>query len=249
MVNANAKVADITTLLDGRVKIMQPQEGLRAGLDAVMLAASVPARAGEHVLDVGCGTGAAGLCVMARARGVTLSGLDIQPDLIEFACASAELNGWAAVTHFYVGDVRDKTQLPSDTYDHALCNPPYMQEGAWYESPNPVRQKQMGNTSGDAKLCDWIDCLQRVVKPHGSVSLVHRADHMDRLIQALGTRFGGLEIWPLYPRVGVAASRVIIRALKNRKSPLTLHAGLVLHEANGDFSVAADNVLRRGQGF
>lgn len=234
---------DETTVLGGRVKLRQPMQGLRAGLDAVMVAAACPAKAGEHVADIGCGTGAAGLCVVARAQGVRLTGLDIQEPLTQCAQAGAVLNGWGDACTFVTGDVRDKTVLPPDHFDHAVCNPPYMQEGAWYESPDPVRKKQMGKSEGDARLADWIDCLQRIVKPQGSVSIIHRADHMDKIVQALGTRFGGLEIWPLHPHAGEAASRVVVRALKNRKSPMVLHAGIVLHEADGAWTKRADAIL------
>ncbi|NBX65850.1 MAG: methyltransferase domain-containing protein [Proteobacteria bacterium] len=235
---------DETTVLGGRVKLWQPKAGLRAGLDAVMVAAAVPAAAGDHVLDIGCGSGAAGLCVMARVSGIRLTGLDIQKELVTCAQKSAELNGWQDACRFIEGDVRDKGLLPPDAFDHAVCNPPYMQEGAWYESPDPIRKKQMGKSEGDARLCDWVDCIQRVLKPEGSISFIHRADHMDKLIQALGTRFGGIEIWPLYPRAGEDANRVVIRALKNRKSPMMLHQGVVLHEADGSWTREADTVLR-----
>ena len=65
-------------LLDGRVLLRQPSDGLRAGLDAVMLAAHVPARPGEKVLELGCGSGAALLCLLARVPG--LEGIGIERD-------------------------------------------------------------------------------------------------------------------------------------------------------------------------
>ena len=43
--------------LGGRLSIWQPRDGYRAGVDPVLLAASVPARAGQSVLELGCGTG------------------------------------------------------------------------------------------------------------------------------------------------------------------------------------------------
>ena len=55
--------------LGGRISIVQPRRGHRAGSDAVFLAASVPARAGDRVLDVGAGVGVAGLCLLTRAGG------------------------------------------------------------------------------------------------------------------------------------------------------------------------------------
>ncbi len=244
MANANRNDVDTTTVLGGRVSLVQPMHTLRAGLDAVMVAGAVPAKTGEHVIDLGCASGAAGFCVMARVPQIRLTGFDIQPGLIDCALQSAALNGWQDACDFITGDVRDKTALPSDGFDHVVCNPPYMQEGAWSESVDPARQKQMGKTAGDATLQEWIDCMQRIVKPHGSVSIIHRADHLDKVLQAMGTRFGGIEIWPLYPRTGEDANRVIMRALKNRKSPSVLHAGLILHETDGAFTKQADAILR-----
>jgi tRNA1(Val) A37 N6-methylase TrmN6 len=241
MDNANTVKTDQTTILGGRVKLLQMQAGLRAGLDAVILAAAVPAKAGEKILDVGCGTGAAGFCVAARVPGIHLTGFDIQNDLLDLAKQSAALNGWRS--DFVCGDVRDKTALPVDSFDHALCNPPYMQPGTWYDTPDAVRSKQLGKKEGDALLADWIDCLQRVVKPSGSVSIIHRADHADKIIQALGSRFGGLEIWPLHPHAGEDANRIVIRALKNRKSPAIFHPGIILHSPNGSWTGEANAVL------
>jgi tRNA1(Val) A37 N6-methylase TrmN6 len=237
MPNANT---DETTILGGKVRLIQPLHGLRAGLDAVMVAAACPAVAGDHVLDLGCGTGAAGLCVRARVD-VRLSGMDIQPDLVMLAAQNVTLNGWQA--EYAIGDVRDKTRLPSDHFDHAVCNPPYNQPGTWYDTPDAVRSKQLGKKEGDAQLADWIGCLQRVIKPQGSVSLIHRADHADKIIQALGTRFGAVEIWPLHPHAGEPASRVVLRARKYRKSPAVFHPGMVLHEADGTWTKAANAIL------
>lgn len=231
---------DETTLLGGRVRLLQTQDGLRAGLDAVMVAAAVPANAGESVLDLGCGTGAAGLCVRAR-EAIELTGLDIQPDLITLAAESVTLNGWHA--RFVIGDVRDKTALPPDHFDHAVCNPPYLQEGTWYDTPDAVRSKQLGKKEGDAALSDWVECLHRVLKPSGSLSIIHRADHADKIIQALGPRFGAMELWPLYPREGAVASRLVIRVLKGRKTPVKLHAGVILHEVDGRWTQRADDIL------
>lgn len=235
---------DESTVLGGRVRLLQMDAGLRAGLDAVMVAAACPASAGDGVLDLGCGTGAAGLCVRARVE-VTLTGLDIQPELIDLARQSAQLNGWDA--SFICGDLRDKSLLPADAFDHAVCNPPYNQPGQWYDTPDAVRSKQLGKKEGDAMLMDWIDCLQRVIRPHGSLAMIHRADHADRIIQALGTRFGALELWPLHPHKGEIASRLVIRALKNRKTPVKMYPGIVLHEMGGGWTQGVDDILTHGK--
>ncbi|HEY8964064.1 MAG TPA: methyltransferase domain-containing protein [Alphaproteobacteria bacterium] len=244
MHKANLEI-DESYLLSERVRLLQLKTGLRAGLDAVMLAASVPAKSGEKILDLGCGTGGAGLCVLGRVPDACLTGFDIQDDLIGLARQSAILNKWEC--DFIVGDVRDKSALPLDHFDHALCNPPYLQAGTWYDTPDQTRSKQLGKKDGDAVLQDWIDCLQRVIKPSGTISIIHRADHADKIIQALGTRFGGMEIWPLYPHEGEAASRIIIRALKNRKSPAIFHPGIILHTRDGLWTGEAKAILESAE--
>ncbi len=235
---------DQTTILGGRVKLLQSLAGFRAGLDAVFVAAAVPAKPGDHIADLGCAGGAAGFCVLARVENVQLTGMEIQPELAARAALNAALNGWEGRCRFINGDIRVKNLLPQDTFDHVLCNPPYLAAGAWSQSPDKGRAAALGaGAHEDAVLQDWVDCAQRIVKPGGSVTFIHRADHVDKLIQAFGTRFGGVQIWPLYPYAGEAANRVVIRALKNRKTPAIIHPGIILHEKGGAFSGAADGVL------
>ncbi|MEL6264223.1 MAG: methyltransferase, partial [Pseudomonadota bacterium] len=57
-------------LLGGRVGLTQPRQGYRAATDPVLLAAAVPAAAGETVLELGIGAGAAVLCLAARVPGL-----------------------------------------------------------------------------------------------------------------------------------------------------------------------------------
>ncbi|MCZ8088489.1 MAG: methyltransferase, partial [Rhodobacteraceae bacterium] len=81
--------------LMGRLRLLQPVKGYRAATDPVLLAAACPARAGETVLDLGCGAGAAGLCLATRVPGVVLAGLEVQPEYADLARRNADRNGVA----------------------------------------------------------------------------------------------------------------------------------------------------------
>jgi tRNA1(Val) A37 N6-methylase TrmN6 len=65
-------------LLGGRLRFSQPARGYRIAIDPVLLAAAMPARAGERVLDAGAGTGAASLCLAARVPECRIVGLELQ---------------------------------------------------------------------------------------------------------------------------------------------------------------------------
>ncbi len=63
---SSARPVSEDALLDGRLRLCQPAAGYRAAIDPVFLAAAVPGEAGSRVLDLGCGVGAAALCLLTR---------------------------------------------------------------------------------------------------------------------------------------------------------------------------------------
>ncbi len=235
-------------VLDKKVRLWQPAEGFRTSLDTVVLAAACPARDGDRVLDMGCGVGGAALCVQHRVPGCHITGVDIQADHIELARNNGLLNSGPGRFEFIEADIVSfNVPTPDRRFDQVICNPPYLDAGSHTPSPAAGRAAALGHLDEDVSVKSWIDSGFRLLLPGGSLTLIHRADALDRIIQALGRRFGALEIIPLWPRAGEAAKRVVVRAVKDRKTPATLHAGLVLHEANGDYTPAAQQVLRQGR--
>jgi tRNA1(Val) A37 N6-methylase TrmN6 len=237
---------DTIHVLNQRVALQQIAGGFRTSMDSVMLAAACPAKQGQSVLDLGCGVGSVGLCILERVADCTLSGIDIQEDHIEIAKKNAALNGVCDRAEFFTADIRT---LEMETFDHVVCNPPYLEDGAHLQSPSQAKARAMGHIERDIGIADWITCAWRHIKGQGSLTLVHAAGQTDDIIHALygasgGKRFGGVEIIPLWPRAGEPAKRVIIRCWKHRKSPAILHPGIVMHEANGAYTAAADAVLR-----
>lgn len=229
-------------VLGKQLRLLQPPEGFRTSIDAVLLAAACPAKEGESILDLGCGIGTAGLCVLTRIPGVNLTGIDIQGNHIDLAIQNAAANHLSDQCTFNISDIRDYT---SDRFNHVICNPPYLESGAHLRSPS--QEKATAKGLEDAALQDWLNCGHRNLKSGGSLTIIHRADHTDKIIHALGRRFGALQIIPLWPKAGQTAKRVIIRAIKDRKSPATLHAGLTLHQNNGEYTKEAENVLRNAE--
>lgn len=228
-------------VLNKRVRLLQPHDGFRTSLDSVMLAAACPARAGDHILDMGCGVGGAGLCVLMRVANTSLVGVDIQVDHIDLARKNIDLNDMQTRAGFSVSDIKDFSA--PNTFDHVICNPPYMEAGAHTASPS--RRKAVAHGHHDEiSLDDWLEAGFRALKSGGTLTMIHRADRTDKIILGLKNRFGAVEIIPLWPRAGENAKRVIIRAVKDRKTPAILHAGLILHEADGGYTRAADAILR-----
>jgi len=240
--------------LGGRVMMRQPCTGPRAGIDPVLLAAAIPARTGETVLDVGTGSGVVALCLLARIPGLRVVGLELDPHLAVLARDNADRNrdllGDGSAFDVREGNLRANgaAGLEPNAYDHVVANPPFVQPGRGTVPPDG--RKAAAHVETEASLDEWIDFCVRMARPRGSVTVVHRADRLDQVIARLHGRVGDVTIIPLWPRAGKPARRVIVQGLKGTSGVLTLHPGLILHrDGSRDFTEEADSILRRGAGL
>lgn len=260
-------------VLNKRLKLRHSATGFKTSMDSVLLAAACPAVEGDHILDMGCGVGGAGLCVLTRVAGAKLSGVEIQGEHAELARQNAEANNMAERAEFITADIQGFRR--EKAFHHIICNPPYLEAGKHLRSPSEEKATAMGGvaytphpTSGKAQapnlsypsplakgggvgggidnpvLKDWIDTAHFCLKSNGSFTMIHRADKIDKIILGMGKRFGALEIIPLWPKAGQDAKRVIVRAIKDRKTPTSLKAGLILHNEDGSYTDRTEHILR-----
>ena len=212
----------------------------------MFLAAAVPAEAHQLVLDVGCGAGAATLCLAARLTQCRIIGLELQRDLVRLASENVALNGMSARVSAIAGDLlQPPPRLSPGMFDHVMVNPPFIEEGRGTPAANPA--KTMATIESGANLGDWVRFAMAMVRGKGTVSFVHRADRIDGLLAHLAGRAGEITIFPLWPAAGRAASRILVRARKQVAAPARLLPGLILHEPDGRFTPAAEAVLRDGE--
>jgi len=248
MIEAAALRDDLTEdrILGGRVRLMQPRLGYRAATDPVLLAAAVPARPGETVLDLGCGVGAASLCLAARVPGLEVHGLELQADYAALARANAAANGAPLTAH--EGDAaRPPAALRSISFDHVMLNPPYHAREAAIASP--VASRDMANREGDLDVAGWVGAALRRLRPGGWITIIQRAERAPEILAALLGRAGEARLLPLQPRAGRDAKRVLIGARKGARGPFKLRAPLILHEGlherdEDDATEAARAILR-----
>lgn len=232
------------TLLGGRVRLRQPLSGYRAAIDPVLLAAAVPASPADTVLDIGCGVGAAALCLALRA-GCRVTGIEAQRDLVRLAGDNIGLNDLDGRVLVMEGDIlRPPPRLEPGSFPHVMANPPFLEARA--ASLPPHAGKAAANVEGEADLAAWVRFALAMARPKGSITLIHRADRLEQLLAQLSGRTGEIVVFPLWAGRDKPAKRIIIRTRKGVATPTRLTPGLVLHEADGRYTAAADAVLRGG---
>ena len=233
--------------LGGRLRLRQPVHGFRSGMDAMLLAAAVPARPGDSALELGCGAGAAILALGTRVPGLALAGLELQPDYAALARGNAALN--ALALEVLEGDVADPPPaLRSRAFDHVLLNPPYYDRAASTPAQDPGRDLAHG---GPAPLAAWLALAARRLRPGGTLALIQRTARLPEVLSALPATLGSAELLPLAPRAGHEPRLFLLRARKGGRAPFRLFSPLPLHDgppgADGkDFASWAVGVLRAG---
>ena len=236
--------------LGGRIEIVQYKTGHRGGSDAVFLAAAVPVRAGETVLDAGTGAGTAGLCLLARVPDIDVAGVEIDKSQCALARKNAERNGFSG--RFSVieadltapGKVLGTAGLVREGYDQVMANPPFYGKGSVRMAADASRAS--AHVMPDGELERWVRFLTTMAGPRATLTLIHHADYLCPLLELLKDRFGGLTIYPLFPRRGAPAARVIVQGRKNSRASTRLFPGLVLHQDGGAYTAEAEDVLRNG---
>lgn len=232
-------------LLDGRVRLYQPPAGYRVAIDPVLLAAALPAAPGDPVLDLGCGAGAAALCLMARVPEARVTGLELQAELAGLAARNATLNGRAEAFRVVQGDLlAPPPELAPGSFGQVMLNPPYVEAGRG--RPPAVPGKALATQEGEAELAAWLRAALTLLRPKGRLAVIHRADRLHEVLACLRGGAGEIRVFPLWPSAGRAARRVLVGARKGVATPSRLDPGLVLHDAEGRFTSEAEAVLRDG---
>ncbi|MFN4058499.1 MAG: tRNA1(Val) (adenine(37)-N6)-methyltransferase [Roseinatronobacter sp.] len=241
--------SDLTrdAFLGGLVRAWQPRVGYRAATDPVFLAASVPARAGQNVLELGCGVGVASLCLHARVPGLTLTGVEVQAEYAALARRNADANG--AVMQVVQADL---TALPPDlraqSFDHVIANPPY------YAPQGPAAQDAGRDRAlrEETPLALWLDVALKRARDGGCVTLIHLTERLPDLLTGLTPR-AAVMVLPLAARASRPARRVIVQARKGGRSPLVLLPPLVIHQGDshpgdGEYFTEPVRAIMRGAG-
>ncbi|SDN53799.1 tRNA1(Val) A37 N6-methylase TrmN6 [Lutimaribacter pacificus] len=233
--------------MGGRLRLWQPRRGYRAGVDPVLLAASVPGDV-QTVLDLGCGVGAAGLCLAARLPGVRVTGLEVQPPYAALARRNADETGLAF--DVVEGDLTDMPPpLRDRQFDQVIANPPYFRRDRSVPAQDATRETAMGET---APLEAWVRAAARRTRDRGHVTMIQRVERLPELLALFDRYLGSVALLPLVPRAGRDSQLVLIRGRKGGRAAFRLHAGIVMHDAPShqgdgeDYSPAIRAVLRDG---
>ena len=234
------------SFLGGGIRIWQPKKGYRAGIDPILLAASVNVSAGQKVLDLGCGVGTASFAIGYRVKNVELYGIEIQKVFADLADLNSKENG----IEFQVECAnisKLSSNITSKNFDHVIANPPYFDRKSSVRGINVSKEKSFGDTR---PISEWLKVAAKRAKPKGFVHFIVRSDRLMEIFTNMPNSLGSLVITPVISRKNENAKLTILHAKKNGRAGFIISSPIVLHPLKSDsrekYVPEVDKVLRNG---
>ena len=214
-------------------RIIQDPKRFCFGMDAVLLAGFAKVKPGEKVLDLGTGTGILPILLEARTKGVSFTGLEIQPESADMAARSVRLNHLENKVHIVNGDIREADRLfGAGSYHVVTSNPPYMTDLHGIKNPNEA--KAIARHEILCTLEDVVSQAAKLLAPCGRFYLVHRPFRLAEILTCLCSH--GLEpkrMRLVHSYEDREPNMVLIEALKGGRSGMTVEIPLIIFEKPG----------------
>jgi len=231
------------TVYQGRVHLVQPVQGFRAGTDSLLLAAALAGRAGGEALELGCGCGGALMPAAFRLPEMRFTGVELQPQMADLARLGAVRNGFGDRVTVEAGEASGWVQGHENRFDLVFANPPYFEPGRISE-PGEGKAEAYIET---LDLVGWVRAMVFAAKPRAPVVMVHRAAELARILAAMDRQTGEITVLPVASKPGDEARRVLVRGRKGlKRGPVRLLSPLVTHMEDGSASPALE-AIRRGE--
>ncbi len=237
--------ADPDRLSFASLVVRQPRRGYRFSIDSVLLADFAAPLCGGSVLDLGTGSGVV-LLLLARlcpglSRGV---GVEIQPELFEFASANIEANGLSGRIEAVLADFREKVPgAPAGSFDLVVSNPPYRPVGEGRR--NPDSGKEIARHEVACTMADLFRAAARFLSPKGrfaALGLPRRLPEMLVLASAAGIFAETLRF--VYPMPGRPANLLLFAGSRRKRGGPEVLPPLCVYAAPGRYSPETEAVFR-----
>ena len=239
------------SFLDGKLSLFQPKKGFRAGLDSVLLAASVNAKPGEKVLEIGAGVGTVLFCLMNRISGLEATGIEIMEEYHSLSLINAQKNKINA--NLILGDFFTYGNLKKEIFDQIFFNPPYYPVSNYKISDNKLLE--IAHIEYPGILKKMLTFALKRCKPYGYITLIHRPSRISDILSIFKNMAGDIKILPIVSSNSKNASRMIIRARKSAKGDTKLLNPLYLYKDSKkmgqkkQYTFEIQNILRNGYGL
>ena len=118
-------------------------------------------------------------------------------------------------------------------------NPPYFSPDKVLVSINSAKV----SSRYEYDISKWFLAAYKKLKPRGYLNFVFRSESLDLILSILYPKWGEIKIYPLWPKKNIKSKLMIVQAKKDVKAGVQILPGLVLHNNDGSYTKACNNIL------
>lgn len=233
MLKPNERIDDLQR---NHYQIIQDPGRFCFGMDAVLLSGFARAKEGEHVLDLGTGTGIIPILMEAKTKAEHFVGLEIQPESADMAARSVLLNHLEEKIQIVTGDIKEAGSIfGAASFDVVTSNPPYMTEHHGITNEN--EPKAIARHELLCSLEDVIREASKLLKPGGNFFMVHRPFRLaDILVLLRQYHLEPKRMRLVYPFADKEPNMVLIEANRGGRPRMTVEKPLIVYKKTGVYT-------------
>ncbi len=225
-----------TAICDGKVTCIQPRDGFRFSVDALLLSlfALEGAASRERFCELGAGCGVIA-AILARRPGVSGAVVEREPVMVECLAATLQENGLSGRVALHGTDLRTlRNTVPGGSFLSVVSNPPYFAVGRGrvdVAMPQAAARHELAGT-----MADFLSAARYLLRPRGRLHLIYPAVRLGECLQLLPEhKLLPTRLQLVHQRVNRRASHFLLEAAKSAGPELVVEAPRVVHagEAHG----------------
>ena len=234
----------IDEISNSRVRIFQKEKGYRFSIDAILLAHFVHLKKGDHIIDLGTGSGVIAIVMAQRKECAKVVGVDIQEELVDMAKRSVQLNNLEEKLVICLGDIRSIEALfDSKSFNVAVFNPPYIKLKSGRINLNG--QKSIARHEVNATLHDFLNAAAYVLRKSGRANIIYPATRMVELLSSM--RMSGIEpkrMRTVHSHGDSRAEFVLVEGVKSGREELEVMQPLFIYSEGSKYTEEMTCIFR-----
>lgn len=227
------------------INIIQKKDGFRFGVDAVLLANFTEIKKNNRVIDLCSGTGIIPFIIAGKTEASSITGIEIQNEMVEMANRSVKFNNLENRVDFINRDLKDIDFLKSiPKADVVTVNPPYKLCNSGIINPND--KIAIARHEIACNLEDVIIACKILLKDNKRMYMIHRPDRLADIIMLMRKhKIEPKRIQMIHPNTKKAPNIVLVEGQRDGGAFLKWEPPIYVYKDNGGYSEQIDRIYGR----
>ena len=225
------------------ISLLQPVQGYRFSLDALLLADFARLPVGASVADLGTGCGVIPLVLARKHQDARCVAIENNPDMAALASENVRANGLGDRIVIVADDILSiRRRFPVSSFDVVVSNPPFRSPHSGKTSPHAGRDAARHETT--AGLADFLAAAKYLARPSGRICFIYPPSRLAEFIRCADElKLTVLRLRMVHGTAQAVAKMFLVELVKGRRGDVKVEPPLIVYDDNGEYTAEAVAIL------